>query len=145
MAELGAYLPVYSWTGNWRVLIDGAKLPAEIVVPHAVERNFFFGVNLELSFNARYWESTSNSGELRPIIGGRIGPVDLITNPILDTSFRGLGSLDFAPASRIAYNFSPSWAVAVEHYADFDRVSHFEPPTRQYQTLFAVVDYRGEP
>jgi len=38
-----------------------------------------------------------------------------------------------------------SWAAAVEHYADFGRLSHFEPLTRQYQTLFAVIDYRGEP
>jgi len=143
--ELGAYVPVYSWTGNGRVLIDGAKLRGEFVVPHAAERNFFYGVNFELSFNARYWEPTRNSGEIRPIIGGRIGPVDLITNPILDTSFDGLSSLDFAPASRVAYNFSESWAAAVEHYADFGRLSHFEPPTRQYQTLFAVIDFRGEP
>jgi len=46
--ELGAYAPVYSWTGNGRVLIDGAKLRAEFVVPHAAERSFFYGVNFEL-------------------------------------------------------------------------------------------------
>jgi hypothetical protein len=62
-----------------------------------------------------------NSGEIRPIIGTRIGPVDLIVNPILDTSFQGLGSLDFAPAARVAYNLSESWAVAFEHYADYGR------------------------
>jgi hypothetical protein len=48
--ELGAYAPVYSWTGDGRVLIDGAKLRAEFVVPHAAERNFFYGINFELSF-----------------------------------------------------------------------------------------------
>jgi len=26
---------------------------------------------------------------------------------------------DFAPCARIAYNFSKTWAVAVEEYADF--------------------------
>jgi hypothetical protein len=31
--ELGAYAPVYSWTGDGRFLIDGAKLRAEFVVP----------------------------------------------------------------------------------------------------------------
>jgi len=103
--ELGAYLPLYSWTGTGRFLIDGAKLRAEFVVPHAQERSFFYGVNLELSFNALYWEPTRNSGEIRPIIGVRIGPVDLIANPILDTSFQGLGALHLAPAARVAYNF----------------------------------------
>jgi hypothetical protein len=43
-------------------------------------------------------------------------PVDLIVNPIFDTSFPGIGSLDFAPASRVAYNFSETWAAALEHY-----------------------------
>jgi hypothetical protein len=101
--ELGAYVPLYSWTGNGRFLIDGAKLRAEFVVPHAQDRSFFYGVNFELSFNARYWEPTRNSGEILPIIGGRIIPVDLIINPILDTSFQGRGSLDFSPAARVAY------------------------------------------
>ena len=143
--ELGAYAPLYSWTGAGHVLIDGAKLRAEFVAPHAAERSFFYGVNFELSFNARYWEPTHNSGEIRPIIGGRIGPVDLILNPILDTSFQGLGSLDFAPAARAAYNISETWAVALEHYADFGRLSHFAPLYAQQQLLFAVVDYKGGP
>ena len=143
--EMGAYLPLYSWTWNGRFLIDGAKLRAEFVVPHAQERSFFFGVNFELSFNADYWEPTRNSGEIRPIIGIRFGPVDLIANPILDTSFQGLGALDFAPAARVAYNFSESWAVAFEHYTDYGQLSHFEPLARQQQTLFAVVDYKADP
>jgi hypothetical protein len=143
--ELGAYMPVYSWTGSGRILIDGAKLRAEFVVPRAQERNFFYGVNFELSFNARYWAPTRNSGEIRPIIGGRIGPVDLIVNPILDTSFQGLDSLDLAPASRAAYNFSESWAAALEWYADYGRLSHIEPLSRQQHTLFAVIDYKSDP
>jgi hypothetical protein len=95
--ELGAYVPLYSLTGSGRFRINGAKLRAEFVVPHAQDRSFFYGVNFELSFNARHWERTRNSGDIRPIIGGRIGPVDLIVNPILDTSFQGLGALDFCP------------------------------------------------
>jgi hypothetical protein len=113
-------------------------------VPHAAERDFFYFINFELSFNARYWEPTRNSGEIRPIIGDRIGPVDLITNPILDTSFKGVGSFTFAPASRGAHNFSETWAVALEHYADFSRTAQFEPvPGRQY--LFAAVDDKSDP
>jgi hypothetical protein len=142
--ELGAYLPLYSWTGG-RLLIDGAKLRAEFVAPHARERQFFYGINLELSFNADQWEPTRESGEIRPILGVRSGPIDLIVNPILDTSFEGLGSLDFAPAARVAYNFSESWAAACEYYGDYGRLSHLEPLSRQQQTLFAVVDYKADP
>jgi hypothetical protein len=83
----------------------GAKLRAQFVVPHAAERSFFHVVNFELDCNARYWGTDPHSGEIRQIIGERLGPVDLIVNLILDTSFQGLGSLDFAPASRVAYHF----------------------------------------
>ena len=40
--ELGAYLPLYSWTGTGNFLIDGAKLRTEFVIPHAQERSFFY-------------------------------------------------------------------------------------------------------
>jgi hypothetical protein len=143
--ELGSYLPLYSWTGGGRFLIDGAKLRAEFVVPHAQERQLFYGINFELSFNALYWEPTRESGEIRPILGVRFGPVDLIVNPILDTAFQGLASLDFAPEARAAYNFSERWAAAFEYYGDYGRLNHFDVLSRQQQTLFAVVDYKTEP
>ncbi len=143
--ELGLYLPLYSVTRDSRLLFNGAKLRTLFVVPHAQERNFFYGVNFELSFNAHHWEKTRYSGEIRPIVGLRIGAVDLIGNPILDTSFNGFRQLDFAPAERIAYNFSRTWAAAIEHYEDYGKVSGFEPVNRQDQTVFAVIDYKGEP
>jgi hypothetical protein len=143
--ELGTYLPLYSWTGSGRFQIDGAKLRAEFVVPHAQDRQFFDGINFELSFNALYWEPTRMSGEVRPIVGVRFGPIDLIVNPILDTAFQGLGALDFAPAGRVAYNFSERWAAAIEYYGDYGQLSHFAPLSEQQQTLFAVVDYKNDP
>jgi opacity protein-like surface antigen len=139
--ELGLYLPLYSLTNDRRLLFNGGKLRALLVVPDAHERTFFYGVNFEFSFNARHWETTRNSAEIRPIVGARLGPVDVIFNPILDTSLNGIHQLDFAPAGRVAYNFSQSWAGALEHYADFGLVSGFEPVDRQSHTLFAVVDY----
>jgi hypothetical protein len=143
--EVGAYLPLYTVTRDGRFLLDGAKLRALFAVPHAEERRFFYGVNFELSWNARHWAPTHWAAEIRPIIGARFGPVDLILNPIVDVPFTGLSGLDFAPATRIAYNFSKAWAVAVEHYQDYGRIGHFEPADRQDQTVFGVVDYSGEP
>lgn len=143
--ELGMYLPLYSVTGGGRFLIDGGKLRALFAVPHAGERSFFYAVNFELSYNARHWASERIDAEIRPIIGTRFGPVDLIFNPIVDVPFTGIGGLDFAPAERLAYNFSKDWAVAIEHYADYGGFRHFEPADRQEQMLFAVADYNGQP
>jgi hypothetical protein len=143
--ELGMYLPLYSVTRDGRFLIDGGKLRVLFAEPHAGERSFFYAVNFELSYNAVHWATTRWAGEIRPIIGTRAGPVDFIVNPIVDVDFTGIGSLDFAPAVRLAYNFSKTWAAALEHYADYGDVRRFETADRQQQTLFAVADYNGEP
>jgi len=142
--ELGAYFFVYSRTADAHYLAQSAKLRATFAVPHADKRSFFYGVNFELSHNSLRWEEKHTSGEIRPIVGWRRGPVDFIVNPILDTSFNGLDQLDFAPAVRLAYNFSELWAGAVEHYADYGPLRHFLPADRQQQALFAVFDYNGK-
>jgi len=142
--ELGAYLPVYTLARDGRPELDSVKLRTLFAMPHANERSFFYAVNFELSYNARHWEPTRFSAEMRPIVGVRFGPVDLIANPIVDFSFEGLGSLDIAPAERIAYNFSELWAVAVEHYADYGQARHLEGANGQLHELFGVVDYNGD-
>jgi hypothetical protein len=143
--ELGMYLPVYTVTRDGRAEFDSAKLRTLFAVPNANERSFFYAVNFELSYNARHWEPTRFSAEMRPIIGVRFGPVDLIVNPIADFAFEGVGSIDIAPSERIAYNFSSLWAVAVEHYADYGQLRHLQDVNGQLQELFAVIDYNGEP
>lgn len=142
--EAGLYLPLYTRERDGSVLINGAKLRALFAVPHADDRSFFYGVNFELSYNAKHWDTSHMSGEIRPIVGFREGPVDVILNPILDTAFDGLSHLDFAPSLRVAYNLSPQWAVAAEHYADFGPVNGFLPGNAQEHTLFAVADYAAE-
>jgi hypothetical protein len=105
--ELGAYLPLYTITGDEWALIDGAKVRALFVSPNAAERTFWYGVNFELSYNARHWQEARYALEIRPILGWRFGPVDLLLNPIIDFPFHGgPGALTFAPADRLTYNLS---------------------------------------
>jgi|SRR5579863_33500 len=139
--ELGAYLPLYSVTGDGNLLFNGVKLRALLVAPHADERRIFFGVNFELSYNIPHWEPTRFSGEVRLIVGTQIGPIRFILNPIFDTSFHGFQELEFGPAERLDYRFSPTWTAALEHYSDYGQIDQLEPANRQEQTLFAVVDF----
>jgi hypothetical protein len=138
--ELGLYLPVYSISKNRGASLDGFKLRALFVEPHAEDRTFFYGVNFEFSVNAAYWDASRITSEVRPIFGWHLHPVDIIVNPILDTAYNGFKNLDFAPAARVAYNFSPKWATAVEEYADFGPLHQFYPASEQSHQLFAVVD-----
>jgi hypothetical protein len=142
--EAGLYMPLYSRDKNTGWGINGAKLRLLFAVPHADDRKFFYGSNFEFSFNAKRWDSSRFTSEIRPIIGWHLHPVDIIVNPILDTSYNGVKNLDFAPSTRVAYNFSSIWATAAEEYDDFGPLRSFRPKSDQAHQLYGVVDYTGK-
>lgn len=143
--EAGLYLPLYTLTGDGDLRFDGFKVRLLFVSPDAASREFFYGVNFEFSYNSAHWEQNRYTQEIRPILGWHLGRFDVIVNPILDSAYKGFGALDFAPATRVAYNFNKTWALAAEEYDDFGPVRGFLPANRQEHQLFAVLDYGGEP
>lgn len=142
--EAGLYLPLYSITPDHGAQLNGFKLRALFVEPDAADKTFVYGVNFEFSYNARHWDEKRYTSEIRPIIGWHLGKVDIIFNPILDNDWTSVGSLDFAPSTRVAYNFTPQFALAVEEYADFGPLRRFLPSSQQSHQLFLVGDYSGK-
>jgi hypothetical protein len=141
--EAGLYLPLYSIASNLGPVLNGFKLRALFASPDAGERTFFYGINFEFSYNARHWDPERHTSEIRPIIGWHMGQLDLVFNPILDNSYKGISRLDFAPATRVAWNLSKSWAVAAEEYDDFGQLRSFDSASAQSHQLFAVADWKG--
>ncbi len=141
--EAGLYMPLYSVTDTGALLLNGFKVRTLFVEPHAAGRTFIYGINFEYSYNAAHWDAHPYTLEIRPIIGWHLGPLDLIVNPILDSAYDGVGKLDFAPALRLAWNWSHSLAIAAEEYSDFGPLQHFRSHDAQSHTLFSVLDYRG--
>ena len=84
--EQGLYLPLYSYSQNLGTTYNGFKLRELFVLPHAEDSKFFYGINFEFSVNAKPWDPRRITSELRPIIGWHMQPIDIIVNPILDTS-----------------------------------------------------------
>jgi hypothetical protein len=143
--EAGLYLPLYSLPEGGGAQLDGFKLRALFVEPAAAKQTFFYGVNFEFSFNSKHWSADPYTQEIRPILGWRFGKIDLIVNPILDNSWKGVSRLDFAPESRLDYNITDKWAVAAEEYDDFGQIRRVSPSPQQTHQLFAVLDYNGLP
>lgn len=139
--EAGLYFPIYSISKGRGLTFDGTKLRTLFVSPHAAERTFFYGINFEYSYNEKYWEASRFTGEIRPILGWHVHSVDLIFNPILDTDYKSFRNIQFNPASRIAYNFSPKWAVGVEEYAGYGTLDHYERFNAQQHQIFGVLDW----
>jgi hypothetical protein len=140
--EAGLYLPLYSVSDGRGPSINGGKIRLLFAAPHAAERKFFYAANFEFSYNSGHWDSRTYTSEIRPIVGVHLKPWDIIVNPILDNSwYGGFKSLDFAPATRVAYNINPKWAVAIEHYADLGALRHFESPHDQFHQIWGVFDH----
>ena len=143
--EQGLYLPLYSFSPNDGATYNGFKLRWLFVKPHADDRKFFYGVNFEFSVNRPQWDTRHYTSEVRPIVGWHLKPVDIIVNPIVDTSYTGgFKSLDFAPSVRVAYNFSPKWAGAIEEYADYGPLRDLYPGREQSHQIWAVANHTSK-
>lgn len=143
--EAGLYLPLYSVSKNRGATINGGKIRLLFVEPHAGDRTFVYAVNFEFSYNARHWNPSRFTSEIRPIFGLHVHSWDFLVNPILDNSFAGgFKNLDFAPASRIAYKFSPKWAVAAEEYDEFGPLHNFYTADKQSHELWGVFDHSAK-
>jgi hypothetical protein len=143
--EQGLYLPLYSFSHNDGATYNGFKLRWLFVRPHADDHKFFYGVNFEFSVNRPQWDPRHYTSEVRPIVGWHLKPIDIIVNPIMDTAYTGgFKSLEFAPAVRVAYNFSPKWAGAVEEYAGYGPLRDFYPGREQSHQIWAVANHSGK-
>lgn len=143
--ETGLYLPLYTLAESGGIVMDGFKLRALVARPNGNDRTFVYGLGMELSFNAKRWDTNRVSSEFRPIIGWHFTPVDLIVNPILNTSYKGgLKSLVFVPSTRLAYNVNSVWAIAVEEYADFGALNNLQTGSNGSHALYGVIDRGGK-
>ncbi len=142
--EAGLYLPLYSLDKDLGFGIDGVKLRALFAAPNGDDRKFVYGANFEFSYNAKRWDTTRITSEVRPIIGWHFKRFDLIFNPIIDTAYDGFGNLEFVPAVRVAFNVAPKWQVAVEHYANYGHFKDFYSKEEQSHNIYAVVDHDGK-
>lgn len=139
--ELGFYAP-FAVNSGGQFLSDGAKIRNLFVVPNAGKRDFFYGVNFELSYETPPFAQTRYALEIRPIIGVRNKEWEFIVNPIVDLSFGTLGQQDFAPCLRLARNLGEDRFIGIEYYADLGQIGNFLPLQGQSHQIFAVTDFK---
>ena len=138
--EVGLYLPFA--VQDQKFMSDAFKLRTLFVSPHAEQRDFFYGVNLEFSNTTPPFAQTRFALEVRPIIGLRNADYEFIFNPIIDAGFGKLGELDFAPAARLARKLAPDTYLGFEYYADFGEIGNMPKLADQQHTLFLVTDFK---
>jgi len=138
--ELGFYAPFA--VSDHQFLSNGGKIRNLFVVPDADKRDFFYGVNFEISYNMPRFSQQIYALEIRPIVGWRNKEWEFIVNPIVDMSFGSGGETDFAPAARLARNLGHDFFIGAEYYSDLGQIGHFLPTQEQQHALFAVTDFK---
>lgn len=141
--EVGLYAP-FAATSGGQFLSDAGKIRNLFVLPNADKRDFFYGINFELSYQTPPFSQSRYGMEIRPIIGVRNKEWELIVNPIVDLSFGAAGEATFAPALRVARNLGQDRFIGLEYYADFGKIGDFLPSQEQSHQLFAVADFKVE-
>jgi hypothetical protein len=139
--EVGFYLP-FALTAEGTFLPGGAKMRHLFVSPHAESRKFFYGLNVELSWQSARFSQDPIGLELRPILGVRDLGWEFIVNPIVDFGFGGPGSSAFSPAARLARNLWGETWLGVEYYSNYTPIGAIPPGDQQQHTLFAVADFK---
>ncbi|MBP8273703.1 MAG: hypothetical protein KAY59_04695 [Acidobacteria bacterium] len=140
--EAGLYLPLYTYDKDLGFGINGLKLRTLFATPNGGDRKVAYGLGMEFSYNAKRWDSTRITSEIRPIVAFHLNPQwDVIVNPILDTAYDGVKNMVFAPSARVAYNASDAWAVAVETYSDFGAIKGFEKAGDQSHQIYGVINH----
>jgi len=138
--ELGFYLPFA--VSDDQFLSNGAKIRTLFVSPNAEKRDFFYGVNFELSYNTPPFSQQIYGLEIRPIVGWRNADWEFIINPIVDVSFGGGGEADFAPAVRFAHKFGDDFFIGAEYYSDYGQIGSFLSLPEQQQQIYGVTDFK---
>lgn len=143
--EQGLYLPVTSlYSENHGTTINGMKIRELFSRPNGKDHKFAYAANFEFSFNKSYWESTTESSEVRLIAVMHLHKWDLIYNPIFDSDYKGgFGNLQYNPSGRVAYNVNDRWAVAAEEYDGFGPLNGFVPADQQFHEIWGTMDYSG--
>ena len=139
--EIGLYLPFS--IQDQKFYSDAFKLRTLFVVPHADQRDFFYGVNFEFSNETPPFAQTRFAMEIRPIIGVRNQEYEFIVNPIVDIGFGKFGEQHFAPAARFARKFGEDLFAGFEYYSDLGQIGRFDKFADQQHTLFAVTDFKA--
>jgi hypothetical protein len=139
--EIGFYAP-FAVDQAGEFSSNAGKIRSLFVTPNAAKREFFYGVNFELSYATPRFSETKWNMEIRPIVGFRKNNVEFIINPIVDIGFGVNGEATFAPAARLARNFGENFALGFEYYTGLGPLRDIVPFNEQQHNLYAVTDFK---
>jgi hypothetical protein len=139
--EIGFYAP-FAVDQYGRFLSNAGKIRNLFVSPNAAKREFFYGINFEVSYATQPFSPTRWNLEIRPIVGWRKNDYEFIVNPIVDIGFGDDGDTTFAPCARFAHKLGKDLWAGFEYYTDLGPLQNLAPFNEQQHYIYAVVDFK---
>jgi hypothetical protein len=141
--ELGGYLQSSVSSGE-AYQFAGAKLRLKARLPTRYwQDRIGFGINGELAIVPREFEGAVYGSEIRPIVELRAHELYAAFNPILAIDLSGdvAGHPQFEPCAKVAWWFTPRFALGVEGYGGFGPVNDLG--AEKVERGFATIDIRA--
>jgi len=117
---------------GWRVL-------PHFYLPDSLHFPVRFGLTAEFSFQPTLFAESARTLELRPIIEGAIGRVQLDANPSTERSLSGSQARNrwnFQPSLRFAYQLKPRFSPILEYYGAAGSLAKPLPLEQQVHQIY---------
>lgn len=126
----------------------GSHIRPRIRVPESWHWPVGVSLSNEIGYQRARFSLDTWTWEIRPIIDKQTARWYWAINPVLDRTFHGpdvkLG-LDFSPAAKLSYNFTPKFAGGLEYYADYGSITNPASLHNQQQQIFVATDLNLDP
>ncbi len=145
--NLGVHVPMSYDFKTRSATVDGLKLRLHNlnVIEHGKDSTTYYGANYEIAiYHKRITESRYN-GELRGILGHKSGDWKFTINPILTQALSKNPNgrpVELEVFGQIMREFGEDFAVGVEHYSSFGRLSRPTFGSQAEQTTYLVMDIK---
>jgi hypothetical protein len=140
--ELGGYFET-ALRGDQAFDYAGVKLRNKFVTPPGWTKYWRLGLNIEFSLLPQGFDRDRWGNELRPIVAFENDWIELVVNPIVDSSLAGPDASagpTFEPCLMAVYKFREKVSFGFEYYSNFGPFSGFLPLRDEEQYLYEVFN-----
>jgi len=144
--EVTAYLLSASRPGSG-VEYAGWRLRSRVRLPESWRLPVDVGLAAELEFSRPAYDETTAGLEIRPILGKRIGPVQLAFNPVIERALRegetsGGGEWEFEPSARVGVTLSRAVELNLEYFGKTGVLGSALPAGQQVHQIYPGVNLK---
>jgi hypothetical protein len=145
--NFGVHVPMSYDFKNRSTTVDGLKLRLHNLtfIEHSPDSTTYYGANYEIAIYSKRITESRYNGELRGILGHKRGDWKFTINPILNQALSRNPNgrpVELEVFGQVMREFGDDFAVGVEHYSSFGRLSRPTFGSQAEQISYLVMDIK---